>query len=96
MSGRRVRIVNHVPRHAPRHRFVERPVHADGFGLAACERAFDAAGDSGDRKVVAEDRNAGAADVANDRFEILKLLALLWTVEQHVVPMGGIEVFDRF
>src|SRR4051794_12051479 len=91
-----VSIVNHVPRHPARHGCVERAGHADRRGLAASERAFHSSADARNAEVVADDRNAGLADAADDGFDVFQLLALARPIEQDVVPMGWIEVFDGF
>ena len=96
MPGGGVLVDDHVPGHAAGHRRVERAVHADGRRAAARERPGHAAAHAGDAEVVAEHRNAGLADAADDRLAVFEVLALLRAVEQHVVPVGRIEVFDRF
>ena len=51
------------------------------FRPAASERTFDAAGDSGDGEIVAEDRNAGFAHVANEHEQhLVRVLAVVLDV----------------
>ena len=49
---------------------------------------------AGDAEVVAEDRDTGRADVADLLLDLFELLLFLWSVKQHVVPLGRVEVFD--
>ncbi len=95
-AGGRVGIVNHIPGHAAWHRLVERAFHADRFSLATGEATFHAPRHSGDGKVVADDGNSCSAHGADHRFQVFQLGGFFRTVEQHIVPMRGIEIFDRF
>jgi hypothetical protein len=78
------------------HGFVERFIHADGFGLSASERAFDTAGDACDAEVITEDGDSGLADALDEGFEIFELAIFLGSIEEDVVPEGGVKVFDGF
>ena len=69
---------------------------ADGFGVSACEPAPDTSGDSGDGKIVAENWNARLADIADDGFKIFNLLSLFWPVQQYVVPVCRVKIFNGF
>jgi hypothetical protein len=90
-----VGVVRHVPDHAARHRHIARAVHADRQRPAACGMSCDPPAHARDAEVVAHHRNARLAQAADDRLEVLKLPLLLRAVEQHVVPVGGVEVLDR-
>ena len=94
LAGRCGRINDHVPRHAARHRRVERTIHADRLRPAARERPGHTPAHAGDAEVVAHYRNTRLAHVADDRFHIFEMLALARPVEQHVVPVCGVEIFD--
>ena len=94
-AGRHLRIDDHVPRHAARHRRIDRAVHPDRHRLAAGKPPGHAATDAGDAEVVAHDRNAGLAEPTNDRLAVLQMLALLRPIEQHIVPMSRIEILNR-
>src|SRR5262245_54068127 len=86
-SGGRVWIINHVPNHAQREWAIARTVHAHGLGLAPGEPAFYPTGHSRDGKVVADNGNTSAPDIADEGFEILQLLRLLWAVQEDIVPV---------
>ena len=94
-AGRGVAIIDHVPDHPVGDRFVIRAVHADDFRAAAAVGALDAPRDSSEREVVSHHRDADLADGADKGFDFLELFGLFRSVEKHIVPMGGIEVFDR-
>jgi hypothetical protein len=75
---------------------VIRGVHADGFGVSPREGAADSTGDAGDRKVVAHDGDADFSEGSDHCLEVFKLLFLCRTIEEDVMPVGGVEVLDRF
>ena len=49
----------------------------------------------GNAEVVAKHRNAGSAQVADDRLDVIELLPLERAIEQHVVPVRRVEILDR-
>jgi len=55
-----------------------------------------AAANAGNAEVVAHDGNPRLADAPDDGLDVLELLFFLRAVQQNVVPMGGIEIFDGF
>ena len=91
-----VAVVDHVPDHAVRDGHVfGGTVHAEGDRVAAPEWGGYAAAYSGQTEVVAEYRNSGFAEAANNGLHFLDLLRTLRTIEQNVVPVRGIEILDR-
>ena len=49
-----------------------------------------------DAEVVAHDRNSRIAEIANNFFYIFELRLFFRAVEQNVVPMRRIKIFNRF
>ena len=66
------------------------------FRPASSPRARDAAGDTCDAEVVAEHGNASLAHPSNQRLDVLDVLRSLGSIEQHIVPVGRIDVLDGF
>ena len=89
-------VVDHVPDHAVGNRRIDRPFHSDRDRAASRERAAGPPGDSRQAEVVAEDRNPSAPDIADQLFQILQLLLLFGPVEQHIVPVRGVEILECF
>ena len=63
--------------------------------MAASQRCRYTAADTGQTEVVAEYRNTSFAEVANNGLHVFDLLWTLRAIEQNIVPVCGIEVFDR-
>ncbi len=96
VPGRSGRVVDHVPDHSVRNgNIFGGAIHAEGDGVSASERGGYAAADAGQAEVVAQNRNAGFAHAANDCFDLFDLLRALRAVEKNVVPVCGVEIFDR-
>ena len=93
-AGGGLRIDDHVPSHAVEHGGIVRALHADRGRLAAGIVARGAAGDAGDAEIVAENRDARLPDAADDGFDVFDVAGALRAIEEDVVPVGGIEVFD--
>ena len=90
------RVINHVPDHSVRNRNIfGGAIHSESDGVSASERGGDAAADPGQAEVVAQNWNAGFAHAANDCFNLFDLLRALRAVQKNVVPVCGIEIFDR-
>src|ERR1019366_10033790 len=69
----RAAVIDHVPCHAVRHSFVQGAIHANRFGTTTRKRAFHPASHTSDGEVVAEDRDAGLADVAYDGLDVFQM-----------------------
>src|SRR5208282_3709381 len=94
-AGRRVAIVNHIPDHPIRDGHVfGGTIHPEGNCAAAPQRRSYTAAYACQTEVVAEYRNAGLAETANDGLHFLDLLRTLRTIEQNIVPVRGVEVLD--
>ena len=90
-------VVPHVPHHALLNRGgvdLRNAVHDDALGVAAGGAAGHAAGHAGEREVVADDGDAGFADIADHLFDLFDLLCALRAIQEDVVPVRGIEVLD--
>ena len=70
-------------------------VEPDRHGLAARERPARPAPDAGDREIVADAGNAGAAGVAHQTLQPLDLRRPIGAAEQHVGPEARREILDR-
>src|SRR5258708_29882512 len=88
-------VVNQNPDHAIRNGFVfGRTVHPQGDRMATSQRGGYTAAYASQTEIVAEHRNAGFAKTANDGLHFLDLSRTLRTIEQNIVPVRRIEVFD--
>jgi hypothetical protein len=63
--------------------------------MAAPQRPRHTAADPRQTEVIAEYRDTGFPKAANDGLHFLDLLGTLWTIEQNIVPVRRIEIFDR-
>ena len=72
VPGGSVAVIDHVPDHAVRHRRIERALHAHRLRATPRKRALDPPRHAGNREVVAQDGDAGLADVADDGFDVLQ------------------------
>ena len=91
-----VPVVNHVPDHPVRNWCVERSVHAHGNRAPAPIGTGHPCADSRQTEVVAEHRNPGFAQAADNRLNVLNVLRTLGAIEKNVVPVGRVEVLDGF
>ena len=87
-------IVNHVPDHAARHGKFERPLHSHRRRAAAGIRARGATGDPGEAEIITHDRDARLPKPPDDGLQVLHLRGFFRAGEQHVVPVGWIEILD--
>ena len=91
----RVLVINHIPDHSLGHGRIVRALHADRNGIAARIIALGAARHAGDRKIVAHDRDPRLSEAPEDGLYVLDLLRAPGAVEQHIVPVGRVEILHR-
>jgi hypothetical protein len=83
-----------VPDGAEGEGVVHGAVHADGEGATPGPGFGDASGDAGDAEVIAEDGDAGFAHVTKNGFDVFDVLGSARSIDEDVVPVGGVEVLD--
>ncbi len=96
--GRSVRVIGEIPDLAVGNRRLLRPGRGrepNRLRPAPGERPNHMPPDPGDAEVVAQHGDTGLAHPPHDRLDVLELLGLLRAIEENVVPVGRIEVFDR-
>src|ERR1700722_171022 len=92
----RVEVIDHVPNRSVRNGCVNGAVHAHRSRSSAGERPLSAAADPGNAEVISEDTYFCLAHSAKNRMHILNMKRAPGAVEQNVVPVRRIEIFDGF
>src|SRR6516165_10393550 len=90
------RIVNHIPHHAMGNCCFDWPIHRYRNRATASIRTTNASTNAGDAKVVPKNWYLCFAEATNYCFDIVDVLSSFGSIEQDVMPMRGIEVFNRF
>ena len=96
IPGRRLAVIDHVPDRSVRNgHFFGGTIHSQCYRASTTERSSDASAHPRQTEVVAEHWNSRFAEAANDGLNFFDLLRALRAVKQDIVPVRGVEVFDR-